>query len=227
MAVTSELTPIKRDKTLSEHVYEQLKRSLMSGAFLPGQKLSSRSIAQAVGVSSTPAREALSRLIAEGALEANGPKTILVPRLTPRRLFEITQIRLLLEGLASEQAATRFDAAAVEDLERVQLALIAAMDRQDYKTVLGQNEVFHFAIYSRCDMPRLLSMIESLWLSIGPHFNLLYPEFRLTRAGINNHAAAIGAIKAGDAAALRDAMQQDIRDGFARLSRAIEEDLKH
>lgn len=220
---TTELTPIARDKTLSEHVYAQLKRSLMSGAFEPGQKLSSRAIAQAVGVSSTPAREALSRLVADGVLEANGPKTIMVPRLTKARLLEITEIRSRLEGLAAEHALPNFNADDISALEQVQIELVAAMERQDYRTVLGQNEVFHFTIYAKSGMMRLVSIIEALWLSIGPHFNLLYPEFRLTRAGINNHSAAIRALKAGDADGLSQAMQNDIRDGFKRLSKAIEE----
>ena len=194
----------------------------MSGAFQPGQKLSSRSIAQAVGVSSTPAREALSRLVADGVLEASGTKTIVVPKLTQERLVEITEIRILLEGLASEHSVAAFDGHAIEELEGVQGELEAAMDQQDYRAVLRHNEIFHFEIYSRCNMPRLLNIIESLWLSIGPHLNLLYPEFRLTRVGITNHADAIKALRARDGESVRKAMQQDIRDGFARLSRAIE-----
>ena len=217
----AELVPVRRDKTLGEHVYGQLKGALMSGAFRPGQKVSARSVADAVGVSFTPAREALSRLIAEGALETKGPKTVLVPRLTPERLFEITQIRLVLEGLAAEQAGRQAEPSLIEALEEIQLELVAAMDRQDYKTVLSRNEAFHFALYSASRMPRLRAMIESLWLSIGPSLNLLYPEFRLTRAGISNHLAAIRALKAGDAQGVRSAMQKDIEDGFAMLSKAI------
>ncbi|MCG8436155.1 MAG: GntR family transcriptional regulator, partial [Gammaproteobacteria bacterium] len=58
----AKLVPVQRGKTLGEYVYGQLKGALMSGTFQPGQKLSARSVADAVGVSFTPAREALSRL---------------------------------------------------------------------------------------------------------------------------------------------------------------------
>lgn len=217
----TKLVPVRRDKTLGEHVYAQLKGALMSGAFQPGQKVSARSVADAVGVSFTPAREALSRLIAEGALETKGPKTVLVPRLTPERLFEITQIRLALEGLAAEEAGKHVEPSLIEALEETQLELVAAMDRQDYKTVLSRNEAFHFTLYSASGMPRLRTIIESLWLAIGPSLNLLYPEFRLTRAGISNHLAVIRALKAGDAQAARNAIQKDIEDGFTMLSKAV------
>ncbi len=217
----AKLVPVQRGKTLGEYVYGQLKGALMSGTFQPGQKLSARSVADAVGVSFTPAREALSRLIAEGALETKGPKTVLVPRLTPERLFEITQIRLALEGLAAEQAGKQAEPPLIKALEEIQLQLVAAMDRQDYKMVLSENEAFHFALYSASGMPRLLAIIESLWLAIGPALNLLYPEFRLTRAGIGNHLAAIEALKSGDARGVRSAIQKDIEDGFAMLSKAI------
>ena len=65
----------------------------------------------------------------------------------------------------------------IAELESVQSDLEAAMDRQDYREVLGRNEVFHFEIYSRCNMPRLLNIIESCSSASGPTSICSIPSF--------------------------------------------------
>jgi DNA-binding GntR family transcriptional regulator len=72
-------------------------------------------------------------------------------------------------------------------------------------------------------MPRLVATIESLWLRVGPSLNCLYPQFAISRRGVSNHLSAIKGLKARDPAMVRAAMESDIRDGFARLSRYIAE----
>src|SRR5438270_8548096 len=105
----SELQPIQREKPLGIVAYERLKRALMSGEFKYGEKLTVRSVAELFNISITPARDALSRLVSEGALEAKGPKTIVVPELSYHTLQEITRIRLALEGMAAEVATPNID----------------------------------------------------------------------------------------------------------------------
>jgi DNA-binding GntR family transcriptional regulator len=215
------LGPIERNKTLSEHAYDRIRRALMTGVLKPDHKVTVRAIASALDISITPAREALTRVIAEGALEAIGLKTVIVPPLTLAVLDEITAIRLSLEGLAAERAAPAFTRADVEALELIQTKLVAAMDEQDYTTVLEHNEAFHFAVYGKAGMPRLVSIIESLWLRIGPSLNLLYPTFAIERHGVSNHKTVLKALRQRDGAAARAAFENDIRDGYARLKDAV------
>ena len=82
--------------------------ALMRGEFVAGTKLTLRSLSEALGVSTTPARDAVNRMIGEGALANLGPKTVVVPVLTKPALDEVTAIRLLLEGLASERGRQIF-----------------------------------------------------------------------------------------------------------------------
>lgn len=63
-------------------------------------------------------------------------------------------------------------------------------------------------------------MIESLWLRIGPSLHNLYPEFAEEKYGVRNHEMAMEALEERDAASLRAAMENDIRDGYRRLKRA-------
>ncbi len=215
------LSPIQRDKTLSDHAYDRIRQALMTGVLKPEQKVTVRAIASALNISITPARDALTCLINEGALEAVGMKTVIVPPLTLAVLEEITAIRLSLEGLAAERAAPNFSRAEVDALEATQVQLVAAMDRQNYTEVLSHNEAFHFRIYRKSQFPHLVNIIEALWLRIGPSLNLLYPTFAIERHGVSNHKAMLKALRQKDGKAARAAFEKDIADGYQRLKVAV------
>ena len=215
------LAPIDREKSLGDLVYDKLKQALMTGLFLPGQKLTVRSVADDLHVSVTPAREALNKLIDQGALAMPGAKTIVVPQLTVDDLNEIDAIRRSLEGTAAELATPNFKKNEIAKLRRIQAELQEAMAEGDYRTVLSCNEAFHFGVYRKCGMPHLIGLIEAQWLRIGPSLNMLYPAFALSRRGISNHADVLDAIERGDSKGVRAAFEKDIDDGLETLSGAL------
>src|ERR1700694_3247592 len=96
---------LPRRETLAEAAYEQVAASLMDGAYVPGDRVATRGLAAELGVSATPAREAMLRLVGEGALELRTARTIVVPALSARRLKEIYCVRYALEPMAAEHAA--------------------------------------------------------------------------------------------------------------------------
>lgn len=96
--------PVARE-TLHEQIYQRIKERLFSGQFYPGQKLPLRSLAQALGTSAMPVRDALQRLESIGVLRATANRTMAVPIFTERQLQEIRDIRVALEGLAADWAA--------------------------------------------------------------------------------------------------------------------------
>lgn len=213
--------PIARQSYLGEVAYQRLKDIILRGAFPPSEKMTVRSVATALGVSTTPARDAVNRLLSEGALVNAGPKTVVLPILTMDSLEEIAATRTALEGLAAERATKfigRDDIAALEGLQKV---INKSLDDANYREVLRANYDFHFQIYRLSNWPRLVAMIETQWLRIGPSLNDLYPDFAQTRKGVSNHLAAISAFKKKDAAAARKAIEQDIKDGFQRLSALV------
>lgn len=89
---------------LGDVAYREMKERLIRGEYKPGKKLTVRAVAEDLGFSSTPARDAINRLTGEGALVYSGPKTVIVPVLNEDSLREITLIRLALEGLAAQLA---------------------------------------------------------------------------------------------------------------------------
>lgn len=221
IAEEAPLRKLDRQGSLGELAYEALKDTMIRGAFPPGEKLTVRRVAGALGVSTTPARDAITRLISEGALVNLGPKTVVVPVLTRSSLDEVTKMRLALEGLAAQEAVANLDDRSVGEFEAIQAKLNAAMDRADYAGVLANNKEFHFLLYRLSGMPRLVAVIESLWLRVGPSLNGLYPEYAITRVGVSNHQWAIRGVRDRDGATIRAAIENDIRDGYRRLTKYL------
>ncbi|NYZ14358.1 GntR family transcriptional regulator [Azospirillum sp. RWY-5-1] len=217
----TQLRRLDRQGSLGELAYEALKDTMIRGAFPPGEKLTVRRVAGDLGVSTTPARDAITRLISEGALVNLGPKTVVVPVLTRATLDEVTKMRLALEGLAAQEAVANVGEAAAAEFEAIQVEINAAMDRADYQCVLARNKDFHFLLYGLSKMPRLVAVIETLWLRVGPSLNGLYPEYAINRLGVSNHQWAIRGLHDRDGATVRAAIENDIRDGYRRLTKSL------
>lgn len=205
---------------LGDAAYREMKERLIRGEYKPGKKLTVRAVAEELGLSSTPARDAINRLTGEGALVYSGPKTVIVPVLNEENLSEITLIRLALEGLAAQLAVNTVSDDDIEKLREIQININEALDRRAYDTVLRHNKDFHFHVYGMAQMPRLLSMIEGAWLRIGPSLYDLYPEFAEEKYGVRNHQIAIESLEERDGSSLRAAFESDIRDGYRLLRHA-------
>ena len=104
MSISNLVTPLQR-KTMSLEVHKQLRTLLIGGRMMPGEQISLRSTAEALGVSVMPVREAVQRLVAEQALELAPNRTLRVPTMSADQFREITRIRINLEGLAAASAA--------------------------------------------------------------------------------------------------------------------------
>lgn len=212
-----------KDANLGDAAYAELKDRLSRGAYKPGDKLTVRSVAEVLDVSSTPARDAINRLATENALVYAGPKTVIVPILTEADLREITLIRIALEGLAAELAVDRAKPEHIEKLGEIQLLINAALENRDYERALWHNKEFHFLVYRLSGLPHLVTLIEAQWLRVGPSFYGLYPEFAEARHGVRNHEMVIEALTDRDGGGLRAAFENDIRDGYRRLRLAVRE----
>jgi DNA-binding GntR family transcriptional regulator len=208
------IRPVGSD-TLGLRVYRGLRDFLAAGQVQPGQKLTLRELAAALGTSLMPVRDAVRRLAAEGALEALPNRAIRVPVMTKARFRELRRIRLLLEGLAVEEATPRIAPEAIERLLELNEEFTAGMRRRepDVARIYRANKDLHFTVYAAAGMPVLLATIENLWLQVGP---LLHLSMRMRASGqLDNpapkcHNRLIRALRAGDAARARAALEDDI-----------------
>lgn len=221
MALNELVTPLTR-QTLSRDVYAQLRDLLITGQMMPGEQISLRHIAAALGVSVMPVREAVHRLVAEQALELTPNRALHVPTMRISQFGEITQIRVNVEGLATAQAAER-----IADDEWQRLAALHArfadeMDkvRPDGAKVIAMNQAFHFAIYEAARMPMLLKMIETLWLRIGPilNYDLRSGSKRVgERVAVKHHGKLLDALRKHDGEAACTALRGDIESAAAYI----------
>ncbi len=218
MSVAEALTtigPLER-ATLGDKVYGHMRELLMSGRLAPGEKLSLRATAEALGVSMMPVREAVSRLVADRALEVTPNRAVRVPILTVEQFRELATVRIELEGFAAERAANeagRQDIAAIAAAEAAFRAL-SVEKRPDLAEAVRINKDLHFAIYAATGLPTLVEIIGGLWLKAGPILNLdlgANPDRLAAGAAVRFHAEALAAIRAGDGAAARAAIAADIR----------------
>lgn len=196
-------------RTLRDHAWAQLREALMSGQFAPGTRMTIRGLADALGISPTPVREAVARLAAEGAIEAEPNRWMRVPPLSVARLRELKEIRLALEGLAAYHAALHRTDADRMALRAADAAIVRLRPRQQPREMIPAIRAFHFTVYGAARMPTLLQLIEGLWLRAAPAVNLLFPDYTTTERG-KLRAKVLAALEAGDAPAARAAMQADI-----------------
>jgi DNA-binding GntR family transcriptional regulator len=215
------LRPVERPETLADRARQKLRAAVMAGRFEPGARLTVRSVSQALGISLTPAREALYGLVAEGALETGPTGSASVPVLTEARVQELLVIRCALEGAAARAAADRISGAALDELRACDATLRAAHRQAAFKEVMALNWRFHFTIYEASAMPNLVRMIEGCWLSAGAYLNVIYPEYGQTDRGLANHAAILAAIEAREGERLAVAIRTDIEMASRALLAAI------
>ncbi len=218
MDIEASLIPINRGESVAGKVYQQLRSGLVQGQLVPGQKLVHRFLASKLGVSPTPVREALLRLVSEGALELDARGIAWVPCLAVDRYDEIIDLRLDLEGRAAARAATLATPADIADLAAIQARFLRGRAVMDRAVVLTENERFHFRVIGIAAMPVLQRVLESLWVQVGPTISLLFSAPRVLSPEGHAHDALIAALKARDAEAASAAIRRDLREHAAVLS---------
>ena len=203
-------------------IYATLREALISGYFRPGEEISLRHAAAVLGTSVTPVREALRQLESDGGLEVFGGNRVLrVPILTTAELTDIRDIRVNLEGFAAVQAIDRIRPAQLRVIANACDLMQRAADAANADLYLENNWRFHSLIYKAADRPVLMSLIEGMWLRVGPLIrNAVTAPLHFERS-MASHDAALAALRAGDGAALRAAIVRDITDAADDLTRTL------
>jgi DNA-binding GntR family transcriptional regulator len=202
------------DQAMYLNIYDVLRQGIMSGAVQPGQTLSNRSIAAQIGVSTTPVRDALRRLVADGVLQAVPKSAFIVPPVSIERFKQLLELRVLLERFAAERAARAISAS---DLEKLSTANDIYADRTTSPSErLRANRDFHFLIYRSGGMDDLVTLIELLWVRVGPllHFTTSSTGHEI---GIAHHRAIMAALRDREGTAAAAAIEADLRSAGSRI----------
>lgn len=200
-----------------DRVYRGLRTRIMHGEILPGHPMTLRGIGQNYSVSMTPAREAVRRLVAEGALAMSNSGRVATPELSHERIEELAALRSLLEVELASRALPRAHMALIERLQRINAMIGAAIDEHDAVAYIRTNLEFHRTLYLRAQAPAMLAMAETVWLQLGPTMRKLYGGLQ-RKEPPHFHKLILAALKSGDEPGLRLAVRSDVTQGLKMLS---------
>nr|WP_222850548.1 GntR family transcriptional regulator [Falsiruegeria mediterranea] len=206
------------EQTASAHdrVYRILRTRIMHGEIGPGQAMTLRGIGTEFEVSMTPAREAVRRLVAEGALFLSASGRVSTPELTNDRIEELAALRALLEVELASRALPRAHIALIDRLQTINMNVAEMVTKRDAVGYIRANLEFHRTLYLRAQAPAMLAMAETVWLQLGPTMRALYGRLRRTDPP-QGHKLIIAALKAGDEPGLRLAVRSDVTQGLRLL----------
>lgn len=200
--------------TITRTVANRLRSEIFSGFLAPGQRLRQEEIAHRLGVSTTPVREALRILQAEGVVQLDPHRGVQIFEPTPEDLTDIYDIRGVLEVLAIAGAVSRIDNVTFAKLGE----LIDAMDSvQDPSEWLKLNRAFHFMIYEASGRTRLLELISNLEILSSGYVRMIVPSTMDSGRARLQHQLILDACQAGDV----PGAQQATRDHLNSTVEAI------
>jgi DNA-binding GntR family transcriptional regulator len=205
-----------------DHVFGELKQSMMMGKFAPGQPLKLRELAEVFGTSYMPVREALHRLAMVEALETAPRRSPSVPQAGRKRLRDILSLRIDLECKAAILALENDEGTLAKALRSItaKMDAEAGKNKPNIHNYLELNQRFHFEIYRRSNNDVLLNLIELLWMRYGPLLNLLITDDDLSYKH-RQHVQIADAIEMKSAAKLMKALSEDLTAAASAIERKI------
>ncbi len=219
---------LKRD-----YIVEQLRTAIAKGELLPGQKLRQEELAARFQISSTPVREALRKLEAEGLVTSIPHQGVFVSRVDPAEMEERYKIRAMLETYALREAMARLKNAPdrleqlLNDLEEYHAAMDEAIREARSGDIIQLNYDLHLCIYEEAKMPLLKQMIQDLWKHF-PFSALWYVPGRAAQSR-DEHAELFQAIRHKNSDLAGQLLQSHIENSgqvFLDYLRAREADSK-
>ena len=151
-------------KLVADQVYDILEASIFDGRLQAGESLKVRDIAEMVGTSVMPVRDALRKLEDVGLVATQPHKGAVVRKFTTEELIKMYDLRMVLEKYAAAQGTPNVTPAEVERMERSYREMWDAVEHQDVARALDKDEEILATVYEAAENPFLMEMIESLWM---------------------------------------------------------------
>lgn len=223
------LVPIRLDnyKPLRELVFESLREAIISGQLRPGERLMEIQLAEEMGVSRTPVREAIRKLELEALVVMIPRKGAYVAGLSLKDIVDVFEIRGALEGLAAELAAERITDNELEELERYLVKISDDIEKGDLEKVVATDTDFHSILYQASRNQRLSQIISNLREQIQRFrtTSLSYPGRMKT--ALEEHRKIVEAISARDGELACKLAQEHIENAENSMMSMIHQDKKY
>ncbi len=212
--------PITR-KALYQEVADRLRERIFRHELAPGQWIDEQEVAEQLGISRTPVREALKALAAEGLVTLSPRRGSFVTQISDKDLDDIFAILVLLEGYAARLAAERIGEAERVTLTELHERLEAAYRAGDIDAFFDANQAFHREVQRLSDNPWLLATIDDLRQKIKlSRHQSLFSRGRLAQS-LAEHRALLSALLQGDAERSDALMRDHLSHGRAAIRAAL------
>lgn len=210
------------DQNIASRVTDELREAIHTGELAPGERLVERKLAEQLGVSHIPVREALTKLAEEGLVERLPRRGARVAALTARDLEEISSLRTLLEQFVVVRVQQQWDDRIESRLRKIVAAMVEATKRGDAARMFDLDRRFHEQLWELADHRLLMNITAALRSRINGFLraanSALEPAAQVAHA--HAHAELLDAIAGGDPDAARSAMAEHIAAGAARIAAA-------
>lgn len=214
-----ELDKIGQRKSLGQHVFENLKNAIIKGDVPPGGRLIESRLAETLGISRTPVREAIHKLEREGYLRKLPRGGFNVLGLSREDVEETFGIRSVLESYAARLAAEKHLPTDLKPLEIKIKIYQKHLDNKDLDALPDINTDFHDLLYALSRSPKLIHMINNLRDQIYRFRQLILRNEKLAKMSNEDHKDMLDRIRQRDA----DGVENLVREHLARGKKAVME----
>lgn len=222
-----ELEPVQRRSTAAI-VADQLRSAIMYGSLSPGSQLGEADLAQRLGVSRGPLREAMQRLVAEGLLHSEPHRGLFVMTLDAEDVRDIYLARHAVERAACEEIVRTRRLHAVSELTEVHARMVTAVEQGDPAAMTDADHDFHEALVRASGSARLRRMAAALLVEKRMCLTALQDKYQADeQALVDEHQGLIDALETGDEALVTSRLWAHMRDALRRLNTSWEDEEQH
>ncbi len=216
------LSAIPERKPLGHYVFENLKQAIVRGNFSPGNRLVESHIAEAMGISRTPVREAIHKLEREGLIKKLPQGGFYVLNLTREDIEETFGIRGVLESYAARLAAIKHKKEELAPLEEKIEEFQYFLNHGEMEALLKINTEFHGLLYAMSRSPKLIKMINDLQDQIYRFRRIILKIETMAKTSNEDHRHMLRAMRKRDADRVETLVRQHILRGQKIVLRELE-----
>lgn len=208
-------------KPLREVIFETLRNAIITGELKPGERLMEVQLAEKMGVSRTPVREAIRKLELEGLVEMLPRKGAHVADLSIKDIMDVLEVRASLDGLATALAAERIKPEQVKELKHVQTQFLQYVEKQNLQGTIKKDVEFHDIIYRCSGNEKLIQIANNLREQVY-RFRVIYlKDYISPKEIVKEHAEILEAVTERDMEKARRIAEEHIKNQEKAFLKAL------
>jgi len=208
---------------LREVIFNTLRQAIILGELKPGERLMEVHLAEKMGVSRTPVREAIRKLELEGLVNMVPRKGAHVADLSVKDIMDVLEVRACLDGLATSLAATRITQDEIKELKHIHTQFINYIEKDNLQGSIKKDVEFHDVIYRSSRNERLIQITSNLREQVQ-RFRVIYlKDYSNTKDIINEHNDIIDALIAKDPSKAQEVAQKHIKKQEETIIKSLKE----